>query len=123
VPLREAVLQLHTAFQNFFQRWAKRPRFKKKTNRQAATFTKAGFSVQGNGFYLAKIGIIKPIWSRPLPSTPSSVFELFSHMPQQARVLKKFKTVIKDCAGRYFLSFGAIHSTERVGIPRDGWQM
>jgi putative transposase len=37
--------------------------------------------------YLAKIGNLKPIWSRELPSEPSSV------------------TVIKDCAGRYFLSF------------------
>jgi len=36
---------------------------------------------------LAKIGIVKPIWSRQLPSEPSSV------------------TVIKDCANRYFLSF------------------
>jgi putative transposase len=36
---------------------------------------------------LAKIGIVNPIWSRELPSTPSSV------------------TVIKDCAERYFLSF------------------
>lgn len=37
--------------------------------------------------YLAKIGDLKPIWSRKLPATPSSV------------------TVIKDCANRYFLSF------------------
>jgi len=36
---------------------------------------------------LAKIGNIKPIWSRELPSSPSSV------------------TVIKDCVNRYFLSF------------------
>jgi len=35
----------------------------------------------------AKIGIVKPIGSRQLPSEPSSV------------------TVIKDCANRYFLSF------------------
>lgn len=36
---------------------------------------------------MAKIGDIKPIWSRELPTEPSSV------------------TVIKDCANRYFLSF------------------
>jgi putative transposase len=36
---------------------------------------------------LAKIGNICPIWSRELPSAPSSV------------------TIIKDCASRYFLSF------------------
>ena len=37
--------------------------------------------------YLAKIGKVKLVWSRELPSEPSSV------------------TVIKDSAGRYFLSF------------------
>ncbi len=37
--------------------------------------------------YLTKIGNIKLIWSKELPSSPSSV------------------TAIKDCADRYFLSF------------------
>jgi len=93
VPLNQSVRQLGTAFQNFLnsctgKRKGKRtgfPRFKKKANQQSATFTKQGFSIKGNGVYLAKIGIIKPIWSRPLPSEPTSV------------------TAIKDCANRYFL--------------------
>jgi putative transposase len=63
------------------------PKFKKKTNQQSAEFTKAAFSIKDREVYLAKIGNLKPIWSRELPSEPSSV------------------TVIKDCAGRYFLSF------------------
>lgn len=63
------------------------PRFKKKINQQSAEFTKAGFSVKNGQVYLAKIGNLKPVWSRELPSEPSSV------------------TVIKDCAGQYFLSF------------------
>jgi putative transposase len=63
------------------------PRFKKKTNKQSAKFTKAAFSIKDGEVYLAKIGNLKPIWSRDLPSSASSV------------------TVIKDCAGRYFLSF------------------
>ncbi|HAA27455.1 MAG TPA: transposase, partial [Cyanobacteria bacterium UBA8553] len=63
------------------------PKFKKKTGRQSARFTLNSFSMKGEEVYLAKIGNIKPIWSRSLPSEPSSV------------------TAIKDCAGRYFLSF------------------
>jgi putative transposase len=63
------------------------PKFKKRTNSQSARLTRYGFSFKGDGVYLAKIGIVKPIWSRELPSEPSSV------------------TVIKDCANRYFLSF------------------
>ena len=63
------------------------PKFKKKTNKQSAEFTKAAFSIDGKKVYLAKIGDVQPIWSRQLPNLPSSV------------------TVIKDCANRYFLSF------------------
>ncbi|PPT07219.1 Mobile element protein [Geitlerinema sp. FC II] len=95
VPLQQSLRQLDTAFKNFFSslkgkrkgRKVRQPRFKKKSNRQTATFTKRGFSLKGDRVYLAKIGEVKPIWSRDLPNDPSSV------------------TVIKDCANRYFLSF------------------
>jgi putative transposase len=95
VPLQQSLRHLDVAYKNFFdsikgKRKGKKvgvPRFKKKTNSQSAEFTKAGFSVKDGEVYLAKIGIIKPIWSRELPSEPSSV------------------TVIKDGANRYFLSF------------------
>jgi putative transposase len=95
VPLQQSLRNLDVAYRNFFNsRNGKRkggkmgvPKFKKKTNRQSAQFTKAAFSIKDGEVYLAKIGSLKPIWSRELPSEPSSI------------------TVIKDCAGRYFLSF------------------
>ena len=95
VPLQQSLRNLDIAYRNFFNsRNGKRkgekmgvPRFKKKTLRQSAKFTKAGFSIKDGFVYLAKIGNLKPIWSRELPSETSSV------------------TVIKDCGGRYFLSF------------------
>jgi putative transposase len=95
IPLQQSVADLETAFKNFFDsckgkrkgRKVGYPKFKKRTNTQSARLTRAGFSLKGNGVYLAKIGTVKPIWSRKLPSEPSSV------------------TIIKDCANRYFLSF------------------
>jgi putative transposase len=95
VPLQQSLRHLATAYKNFFKsRSCQRkgpkvgtPKFKKKTNNQSAEFAKSGFSFKGDEVYLAKIGNVKPIWSRELPSGPSSV------------------TVIKDCANRYFLSF------------------
>lgn len=95
IPLQQSIQDLGVAFKNFFDyRKGKRkgarvgfPRFKKKLNQQSARFRKGGFTLKGAKVYLAKIGDIKTKWSRPLPSEPSSV------------------TVIKDCAGRYFLSF------------------
>ncbi|MFB8793345.1 MAG: RNA-guided endonuclease TnpB family protein [Microcoleus sp.] len=95
IPLQQSVADLETAFKNFFQsckgkrkgRKVGYPKFKKRTNSQSARFRIGGFSIKGEEVYLAKIGNIKPIWSRELPSDPTSV------------------TVIKDCANRYFLSF------------------
>lgn len=95
IPLQQSIADLGVAFQNFFASGkGKRkgvkvnpPKFKKKDNRQTARFRKGGFSIKNEKVYLAKIGYIKTKWSRPLPSEPSSV------------------TVIKDRAGRYFLSF------------------
>ena len=95
VPLQQAIDDLETAFKNFFESCkGKRkgtkvgyPKFKRKTNSQSARLTRRGFSIKDDGVYLAKIGIVEPIWSRKLPSEPSSV------------------TIIKDCANRYFVSF------------------
>jgi putative transposase len=96
VPLQQSVADLDIAFKNFFNsckgkrkgRKVGYPKFKKRTSSQSARFTLRGFSMKKNGgVYLAKIGIVNPVWSRELPPEPSSV------------------TVIKDCANRYFLSF------------------
>jgi putative transposase len=95
IPLQQSVADLGVAYKNFFnslkgKRKGKRvgsPNFKKKINQQSARFRIGGFSIKDGQIYLAKIGNVKPIWSRELPSSPTSV------------------TVIKDCANRYFLSF------------------
>jgi putative transposase len=95
IPLQQSVADLGVAYKNFFDslkgkrkgKKVSQPKFKKKTGRQSARFRIGGFSIKGSEVYLAKIGNVKPIWSRQLPSAPSSV------------------TVIKDCANRYFLSF------------------
>jgi putative transposase len=95
IPLQQSVADLGLAYKNFFdslkgKRKGKRvgtPKFKKKTGKQSARFRIGGFSIKGESVYLAKIGNVFPIWSRELPSEPSSA------------------TVIKDAANRYFLSF------------------
>ena len=95
VPLQQSLRHLDVAYRIFFNsrngkhkgKKSGLPKFKKKTNNQTAEFTKTAFSVSGEYVYLAKIGDIKPVWCRELPSAPSSV------------------TAIKDCSNRYFLSF------------------
>jgi len=95
VPLQQSVADLGTAYKNFFDSLSGKrkgskmgkPRFKRKQGRQSARFNDNAFSIASGRVYLAKIGDVSPIWSRELPSAPSSV------------------TVIKDAANRYFLSF------------------
>ncbi len=95
IPLQQSLNDLNQAYQNFFKstkgerkgRPIKPPKFKNRKSKQTARFTKGGFKVGQHKVYLAKIGKLKIIWSRELPTTPSSV------------------TVIKDSANRYFLSF------------------
>ncbi len=108
IPLQQSIRDLGQAYQNFFKscqgkRKGKKirpPKFKKRKSRQSARFTRGGFKVLAGSVYLAKIGKLKVVWSRPLPSTPSSV------------------TVIKDTADRYFLSF--VVEIEPIKLPDNG---
>ena len=95
VVLQQSLRDLETAWSNYFnsksgKRKGKevgKPKPKKKHGRQAIRFANNAFSVHSQSVYLAKIGHVKVVFSRPLPSKPSSV------------------TIIKDTAGRYFASF------------------
>ncbi|MFJ8996393.1 RNA-guided endonuclease InsQ/TnpB family protein [Streptomyces sp. NPDC102279] len=96
VVLQQSLRDLDAAYRNFFDGLTGKrprmgaPRFKsKRDNRQAVRFTaNARWSLtSGRKLCLPKIGDITVRWSRPLPSTPSSV------------------TVVKDASDRYFASF------------------
>lgn len=94
IPLQQSLNDLEQAYQNFFNscqgkrqgQKVKPPRFKKRRAKQSARFRSGGFKIHQHSVYLAKIGKIKTVWSRFLPAVPSSI------------------TVIKDAAGRYFIS-------------------
>ena len=95
VPLQQSIADLGVSFSNYFsslkgKRKGKkvgRPKFKKRHGKQSARFTKSGFSIKNSKIYLAKIGLVKTVWSRELPTYPSSA------------------TIIKDPTNRYFVSF------------------
>jgi putative transposase len=93
--LQQSVRDLGVAFKNFFDSCTGKrkgpkvgyPKFKKKESAQSARFVGTNFGVSGDFVYMVGVGNVQPVWSRELPSLPSSV------------------TVIKDCGNRYFLSF------------------
>jgi putative transposase len=105
IPLQQSVADLGVAFKNFFESLSgkrkgpkvKMPNFKRRSNQQSARYRKGGFGLKGNKLSLAKMGVFKVRWSRPLPAEPSSV------------------TVIKDTSNRYFASF--VVESEPVFLP------
>lgn len=96
IPLQQSLRDLEQAYSNFFksckgQRKGKKvkpPKFKKRKSKQSARFMDNGFKhLNSDYIYIAKIGDIKVVWSRELPTKPSSA------------------TLIEDSADRYFVSF------------------
>jgi putative transposase len=107
VPQQQTVRDLYRAVSALFDQAnpAGRPRFKKRRDRYAtARWTCRGFKVAGSGLGMAgdrlmvAVGggrtALRPVWSRPLPSDPTSV------------------TVYRDRAGRCCASFVC-----RVQVP------
>ena len=89
VPLQQTLRHQHKAFQAFFAKRARYPRFKSRQGRQSATYTRSGFSYRDGRVKLAKMtDPLDVVWSRPLPegAEPSSV------------------TVSRDTAGRWHVS-------------------
>lgn len=99
VPEQQVLRDLYKSISAFFDKLnpAGRPSFKKKGTHHSARWTRNGFAIRDSRLYVAvKEGRIalRVIWSRELPSDPSSV------------------TIYRDSAGRYFASF-----VVRIEVP------
>ncbi|HEX5289245.1 MAG TPA: RNA-guided endonuclease TnpB family protein [Streptosporangiaceae bacterium] len=101
VPLQQALRHQHAAFQAFFARRARYPRFKSRRGKQSATYTRAAFRMRDSGLWLAKMSApLRLAWSWPDldPSAldPSSV------------------TISRDPAGRWF---AVLHADVPDSVP------
>ena len=64
VPLQQTLRHQHAAFQAFFARRARYPRFKSRHGRQSATFTRNAFSMRGGALRLAKMSEpVRFVWT------------------------------------------------------------
>ena len=106
VPLQQTLRHQHKAFQAFFAKRARRPRFKSRHGRQSATYTRSAFSMRGGVLRLARTSApLAFVWSWPDidPATldPTTV------------------TVSKDPCGRWHVSF-AIEVADPEQLPATG---
>ena len=66
VPLQQALRHQHAAFSNFFAKRARYPRFRSRTGRQAAHYTRSAFRIKDGQLWLAKASEpLRVAWSWP----------------------------------------------------------
>lgn len=112
VALQQTMLTLGSAYDNYFRSLKTvrknkhgKPKFKKKIDHQSFRLMKTAFRLKDNQLYIAKLDTpINVLWSRPLPSEPSSL------------------TISKTPTNEYYVSFVCEYTppkttgTEHIGI-------
>ena len=106
VPLQQALRHQHAAFQAFFARRARYPRFKSRRGRQSATYTRAAFRMRnGRCGWRRSAAPISFVWTWPgvdvTALDPTSV------------------TLARDPAGRWFVTFH-VDVPDPVPLPARG---
>lgn len=112
VALQQTMISLGNAYDNYFKSLKTvrkgrfgRPKFKKKNGHQSFRLMKTAFRIKDNQLYIAKSDEpIQVLWSRELPSEPSSL------------------SITQTPTGEYFVSFVCEYTppktsgTEHIGI-------
>src|SRR6266700_2761284 len=106
VPLQQAIRHQQVAYTNFFAGRARHPRYKSRTGRQSAEYTRSGFRYRDGRLYLAKMDTpLEFAWSwpdvDPASIDPSTV------------------TVSRDPCGRWYVSF-AVDAADPGQLPATG---
>src|SRR5436190_7822493 len=106
VPLQQAIRHQQVAFSNFFAGRARYPRYKSRTGRQSAEYTRSGFRYRDGRLFLAKMSTpLAFTWSwadiDPVSIDPTTV------------------TVSRDPCGRWYVSF-AVDVADPVQLPAAG---
>jgi putative transposase len=92
VPLQQALRHQHRAFQAFFAKRTRYPRFKSRYGRQSATYTHSAFRMKDGALWLAKnVSPLRFVWTWP---------DIDVTLLDPIMV-----TVAKDPAGRWFVTF------------------
>ncbi len=66
VPLQQTLRHQHSAFQSFFNKVGRYPRFKSRNSRQTAHYTRSAFRIKQDGLWLAKTSApLRVAWSWP----------------------------------------------------------
>ncbi|OLT14120.1 transposase [Actinomadura sp. CNU-125] len=107
VPLQQALRHQHTAFTNFFAGRARYPRFKSRTGRQSAHFTRSAFRMKNGELWLAKT------------TAPFAFVWSFDDV-DVAGLDPTMVVVAREPDGRWYLTF-AIDTGDPAPVPPSGY--
>lgn len=111
VPLQQTLRHQHNAYQAFFAKRARYPRFKSRNGKQSASYTRSGFRMKSGTLWLAKTSeALRFVWSWP-------DIDVSTLDPSMV-------TVSRDPDGRWFVTFAVdvdmpaqpAETGERVGV-------
>ncbi|MQA62858.1 MAG: IS200/IS605 family element transposase accessory protein TnpB [Actinophytocola sp.] len=106
VPLQQTLRHQHAAYQNFFAKRAKYPRFKSRNHRQSAHYTRSAFRIRNGELFLAKTTTpLKFVWS-------------FDNV-DLATLNPTMIIVSRDPDGRYYITF-AVDTDQPDPLPETG---
>ena len=106
VPLQQAIRHQQVAYTSFFAKRARYPRYKSRTGRQSAEYTRSGFRYRDGQLFLAKMDTpLVFVWSWP-DIDPAGI--------GPATV-----TVSRDPCGRWYVSF-AVEVADPEQLPTAG---
>jgi len=106
VPLQQALRHQYKAFSAFFAKRARYPRFKSRSGRQSATYTRSAFRMKDGALFLAKMDApLSFVWSWPDVDL--------------AQIGPTTVTVSRDPCGRWYVSF-AVDVPDPAQLPATG---
>ncbi len=106
VPLQQALRHQHTAFRNFFAGRSRYPRFKTRTGRQSAHFTRSAFRMCDGSLMLAKT------------STPLAFVWSFSEV-SLGELNPTMVVISREPDGRWYVTFAVVAETPTADEPPD----
>lgn len=106
VPLQQVLRHQHAAYQSFFNKVGRYPRFKTRNGRQSAHYTRSAFRIKPDGLWLAKTTApLKVAWSWP-------DIDMTAINPTMV-------IVSREPDGRWYVSF-AVEQSDPPPLPSTG---
>ena len=106
MPLQQTLRHQSRAFNNFFARRARYPRFKSRRGRKTATYTRSAFRYRDGQLFLAKqTGPLRFVWS-------------WTYIDQDS-IVPSMVTVTHDADGRWYVTF-QLNVEDPQPLPKTG---